>query len=323
MTQDRIDELNRIRSTAAVCRHGLRQLVHVSGADALTWLDRMFSRPVAEISRNESVRAVFMDGNGRVRADVRILALHDPQDGVMLELPNDKGQLVKLLQMFVIQDDVKIHSAADECSLFTIAGPSAAAALTSLGLETPQAEGISQSRAGVAVLSSRLAGLPAYDLVVDNADLDGLLAEFSSGGWGAVSLATLDCVRIEQGVPWFAGDLDVEVIPLEALLHDHVSVTKGCYPGQEVVARITNRGQVARKLVRLVSPDERTLSPGLKLLGTGELEGKTAGLLTSACIDASTGTTLALGFVRRMFWKSGTQVTADGHPLTVHSLDGD
>lgn len=323
MTQDRIDEFKRIGSTAAVCRHGLRQLVHVSGADALTWLDRMFSRPVAEISRDESIRAVFMDGNGRVRADVRILALQDPQDGLLLDLPNDEGQLVKLLQMFVIQDDVKIQSADDERSLFTIAGPSAATALTSLGLETPQDEGISQPRAGVAVLTSRLAGLPGYDLVVDNTVLDGLLAEFSSGGWGAVSLAALNCIRIEQGVPWFAGDLDGDVIPLEALLHDHVSVTKGCYPGQEVVARITNRGQVARKLVRLVSPDGHTLSPGLELLGTGEFEGKTAGLLTSACIEPTTGTTLALGYVRRMFWKSGTQVTADGHPLTVHSLDGD
>jgi folate-binding protein YgfZ len=318
-----LDELTRLRNAAAICRHGLRQLVHVSGADALTWLDRLISQPVAEIARGQSVRAVFMDNKGRVRADIRILALGEPGDGLLLELPHDEGKLVKLLQMFVIQDDVTIRSAASECSLITLAGPSAEAALESVGLEIPQADEIVQPRTGVAVLGSRLAGVPAYDLVVDNAVLDATVGEFAAAGWNEVSLASLDCVRIEHGVPWFASDLAVEVIPLEALLDEHVSVKKGCYPGQEVVARITNRGQVARKLVRLVSSASITPAPGLALLGCAEQEGKTAGLLTSSCIDPSSGNTLALGYMRRLFWKSGTQVTADGQTMTVHSLDGD
>ncbi len=323
MTAPRTGEVLALRNAAAFCRHGLRQLVAVSGHDALPWLDRLLSQPVASISQDRAVAAVFMDGKGRLRADVRVLALDDPHQRVWLELPADDGKLLKLLDMFVIQDDVALSSAAGQLSLVTVAGPQAGDVLRAAAVELPEADRITHTNDGVAAVCSRLAGVPGYDLLGSDEALDRLLAGLSSQGLAEVSVAALDCVRIAAGVPWFANDLAGDVIPLEALLDDHVSVTKGCYPGQEIVARITNRGQVSRKLVRLSAAAGSAPAPGTELQGCGQSEGKSGGLVTSSCIDPVDGTVHALGYLRRIFWKSQTQVTAAEQTFEVHSLDSD
>ena len=323
MTAPSTSEVFALRNAATFCRHGLRQLVAVSGADTLPWLDRLLSQPVASIAQDHTVAAVFMDGKGRMRADVRVLALEDPQQRVWLELPADDGKLVKLLNMFVIQDDVTLVPAADELALVTVAGAQAGDALKAAGFELPQNDQITHTTEGVAAVCSRLSGVPGYDLLGRVAALQTLLDTLSSQGLSEVSVDALDCVRIAEGVPWFANDLAGEVIPLEALLDDQVSVTKGCYPGQEIVARITNRGQVSRKLVRLSAAEGSAPAPGTELLGCGQRLGKTGGLVTSSCTDPVDGTVHALGYLRRVFWSSQTQVTAGELTLEVHSLDGD
>jgi folate-binding Fe-S cluster repair protein YgfZ len=99
-----------------------------------------------------------------------------------------------------------------------------------------------------------------------------------------------------------------------------VSVTKGCYPGQEVVARITNLGQVARKLLRLSAPGRVELAPGTALVGMGERAGQDAGKLTSAAWDPLAERTVALGFLKRAFWPAGSVVRAGDAELTVTEL---
>lgn len=323
MNEPGSDDVLKLRNEAAICRHGLRQLVAVDGKDAMTWLERMLSQPIATIAPGRAIRAVFMDGKGRLRADVRVLALQDPQQGLWLELPADEGRLLHVLDMFIIQDDVTLSPTATPLELLTVAGPSAAEVLLSAGLAPPRDDTITHTGDGVSLLCSRLAGVPGFDLVGHHTALQRVLGTLSAQGLDEVPRSALDCVRLGRGVPWFANDLAAEVIPLEALLDDHVSVTKGCYPGQEVVARITNRGQVSRKLVRLTAARGPAPTPGTELLGCGPSNGKTAGLLTSSCVDPGDGTVLALGYVRRVFWKSGTTVSAAGQTLEVHSLDGD
>ena len=323
MTAPTSNEVLALRNTAAFCRHGLRQLVAVSGKDTLAWLERLLSQPVESIAQDHTVAAVFMDGKGRMRADVRVLALEDPRQRVWLELPADEGKLLKLLNMFVIQDDVTLSPAVSQLELVTVAGPQAGETLQAAGLTLPQGDGITHIGRGVAVVCSRLSGVPGFDLLGSDEALQTLLDTLSAQGLAEVSVAALDCVRMAEGVPWFTNDLAGEVIPLEALLNDHVSVTKGCYPGQEIVARITNRGQVSRKLVRLSATEGAAPAPGTELLGCGQSLGKTGGVVTSSCTDPTDGSVLALGYLRRVFWKSRTQVTAADQTFEVHSLDGD
>jgi folate-binding protein YgfZ len=164
-------------------------------------------------------------------------------------------------------------------------------------------------------------GPPALDLLVPAGATGSWLERLASAGATTVDAEAFDVVRIGQGLPWFGPDLSADVIPLEAHLDDWVSITKGCYPGQEVVARIQNLGSVARKLVRLSVPGEVALEPG-ELAGTGERSDKTAGVLTSVAYDPVDDITRALGYVRRAYWKTGSHVRAGEIELDVFALDG-
>jgi folate-binding protein YgfZ len=172
----------------------------------------------------------------------------------------------------------------------------------------------------LAALTSRHFGAPGADLLVPIGEIEPLLAQLVAAGAVRVERPALEALRIARGVPWWPADLAPDVIPLEAGLAADVSITKGCYPGQEVVARITNLGQVARKLLRLSAPGRHELASGTVLTGTGEQAGKEAGKLTSVAWDPLADRTVALGFVRRPWWKDGTVVQAAGSELEVNAL---
>ncbi|TMB58839.1 MAG: folate-binding protein YgfZ, partial [Deltaproteobacteria bacterium] len=119
--------------------------------------------------------------------------------------------------------------------------------------------------------------------------------------------------RVEVGVPRIGVDMDGATLALEVPVEDAISATKGCYLGQEVVARGTARGHVNRRLVglRLEGPEP---PPGAPLVR----EGKEAGRLTSVARAFGAGGLAALGFVRRDCWEPGTELRVrHGHAVTL------
>ena len=162
-------------------------------------------------------------------------------------------------------------------------------------------------------------GEPGFDVFVDRASGDRLKAALVSGGALDVDAATADAIRIEAGVPVFHRDMDEDTIPLEAGIESRaISLTKGCYVGQEVIIRVLHRGhgRVARKLVGLVM--EGTAVPAA---GTGvRADERDAGKVTSAALSPALGRPIALAYVQRDFVSPGTRLTVDGAPATVTAL---
>jgi len=119
--------------------------------------------------------------------------------------------------------------------------------------------------------------------------------------------------RVEVGVPRIGVDMGAKTLALEVPVEDAISTTKGCYLGQEVVARGTARGHVNRRLVPLLLAGPMP-APGSPLLR----DGKDVGQLTSVGHAFGAGTLAALGFVRREHWEPGTELAVgDGHAATV------
>jgi folate-binding protein YgfZ len=110
-------------------------------------------------------------------------------------------------------------------------------------------------------------------------------------------------------------DVDASTIVLEAPLEHAYSLSKGCYIGQEVLARVTYRGHVNRKIVGFVFRDARIPAPGAAV----RVEGKEVGRITSPVVSPALSRGLALGFLRREHWEPGTrvEVAGDGEPLTA------
>jgi folate-binding protein YgfZ len=315
MTAVAHDQIDALRTGAAFCSPDQRFLVRVTGTDVMAWLERLLSMSVAELTAGHLVRAVLMDGKGKMRMDLRVIAPGDPSDGLLLDLPlAGKDRTLRLLDMYVIKEDVAFTDLSTELRSASLIGPKAADVLRAAGIEPPEAGCVALLRDDVYVVPTMLAAPVGYDLFFDGTVGRDLVGDLLAAGAVRTETSALTVVRVAAGVPWFANDLASDVIPLEANLDAHVSIHKGCYPGQEVVARILNLGQVARRLVRLDAAGEHGVAAGAELFAD---DGKSVGILTSTAFDPTTDTTCALGFVKRKAWDAGTVVTIDDVAFTV------
>jgi folate-binding protein YgfZ len=169
--------------------------------------------------------------------------------------------------------------------------------------------------AEVRVVRNEETGEEGYDLWVETAGLVRLWERVRAAGARPVGREAWDVLRLEAGKVRYGVDVDASTLLLEAPLDGAYSLNKGCYLGQEVVARITYRGHVNRKLVGFRFDDARTPRPGARLT----VAGKEVGRITSAAVSPALRKALALGFVRREHGEPGTRVEADGAdgPLTA------
>jgi folate-binding protein YgfZ len=132
-----------------------------------------------------------------------------------------------------------------------------------------------------------------------------------------MGMATLSALRLEAGIPWFPDDFNDTVIPHEATLEaTHVSFTKGCYTGQEIVERVRSRGHVNRRRVLLTCSGEIAPAPGTKLRAAAEAE---VGYVTSAAFSPASGKAIGMGYVRREHNASGSVLEFEGGTATVAS----
>jgi folate-binding protein YgfZ len=233
--------------------------------------------------------------------DLRVLAAGEPEANVpaVLLLDSERVALQGLFDMirrFKVGYQVELHKRTLERGLLSLIGPEAAAIAGVEEAESPPLAGIEHANAaieidGIAALAVRTdAGV---DLICDAADTDALSAALRAHGATPVSEAAAECVRIEHGRPRYGIDLDDSVIPQEAGLNERaVNFTKGCYVGQETVARLYYKGKPNRHLrgLRLSQP----AAAGAQLL-LGE---RPVGRVGSAAVSPRLGP-IALALVRR------------------------
>lgn len=313
------EELAALRQGAAVAVPELRSALTISGADHREWLDRISSMPVIALQPGRFTWSTLMDSKGKLRCDMRVVDLgeHGDPDSLLIELPaSHHATLLRVLDMYILRDKVELTDLSQSHRWVSVLGPQAERSLADAGVSPPADDQV-VSTDGVHAMRARLFGVPGADLLVAADTLDSLLHRLEGAGAVRVGRQALDIVRVQAGVPWFEEDMADAVIPLEVGLDDQVSITKGCYPGQEVIARIANLGQVARKLMRLSAPGTTAVQAGAELTGIGEQSGKPAGSLTSVVHDPGADRTFALGFCRRAFWKDGCELAADSVTFTV------
>jgi folate-binding protein YgfZ len=159
--------------------------------------------------------------------------------------------------------------------------------------------------------------MPGYDVIMPVASAGKVWGYLGSIGKNQdlrpVGMKALEILRVEAGWPWSGVDFDDNNLLMEALTQDHVSFTKGCYIGQEVVIRIEHRGHLTKRLSGLVVAGEAVPSPGATIL-SGDRQ---VGHVTSAVFSPGRNRVIALGYLRREFWDPGTKlrISSEGQPL--------
>jgi folate-binding protein YgfZ len=259
--------------------------VRIDGDDAVSWLHDLLTADVAGLEPGRSCRSLLLTPTGRIRADVQVLRRDD--DIVLVQSPEQPEHIGLLLSPYVLSSDVVLEDATAALDLFAI--PGAGASAVGLPGTVPSVLG-----PGIDLLAA--AGKPAWR--AEDALVKADLVE--------VSHQAADAWRILIGIPRMGADFAEGSLPSEAGLDDTIDATKGCFLGQESVAKIRNLGHPGRVLRHVQSA--APFVPGAAVLAAGDVVGEvtSAAPLPDACV----------GFVRVVWAAATTRLTdTQGRPL--------
>jgi folate-binding protein YgfZ len=304
-----------------------RGRIVVSGQDRAEYLQGLLSNDIVALKPGGGCYATYLTPQGRIIADLFVYELGDL---ILLTMSGDvTATVLGKLDQFIFSEDVKLGDVTETFGQCAVIGPGAAKVVAAVvtGVSADLLSALDDHGNVRAFVDRRPAivvrvtdtGEPGFDVFVERAQTDALKTKLQGAGAIPIDAATADTVRIESGVAVFHRDMDEETIPLEAGIEGRaISLTKGCYVGQEVIIRVLHRGhgRVARKLVGLLLEGSSAPPAGARIR-SGDRE---IGHVTSAAVSPALDRPIALAYVQRDFVQPGTPVTVDGIPAVVSAL---
>lgn len=260
-----------------------RGLIEVSGNEAVQFLNGLITNDIAKLEDGAQMSAAFPNVQGRLLAFVRVLKAGDK-----FLFETEKATHEKVFQnlfRFTFAGDFFVEDLSEKFEYFSVQSSK------------------SKAQSSDAIVFDSKFG---KDYFVPNESADEFSDELKSEGAVEISDALYEVLRIENGVPLYGIDMDETTVVLETGLDEAVSFTKGCYIGQEIIARIHFRGHVAKKLTGLIFEAETAnVNSGDEIKS---LEDKNAGKITSVTFSPKLGKTIALALVRYDFLTEETEL---------------
>ncbi len=281
----------------------------VSGPDAAEYLQGQLTNDVEALEPGEGQYAALLDRKGHMQADMRVL--RPAAEEIWLDTePEALAAARRHLQMYSVGREVTVVDVSEERAILSLIGPrsvevAGTAALPEHTCEESAVAGVECLAAGTRV---------GIDLIAAAADVERLRGGLLAAGAVAVSAAAAEILRVEAGVPRFGAEMGTETMPAEAgIVEDAVSFTKGCYIGQETVARLHYKGKPNRHLrgLRLSAPTE----PGTTL----RLGGREVGRLGGVAVSPALGP-IALAILRREA-EPGAELVVGEDGVTARVVD--
>jgi folate-binding protein YgfZ len=265
-----------------------RALWRLTGPDRVRYLNGQATNDVAALASGHGCYAAVCTAKGRMEGDLHIAA-RDAEFYLDADL-SQRDSLGARLEKYLIADDAVFEDLTGSWSLSHVFG------------KTPP-----PAPAGGFVIAVARFGLPGHDLWVSAPDAV-VVGE-------SVDADVIESLRLEQAIPRWGAELTVATLPPEAgpRMLQAISYTKGCYVGQETIARLKSVGHVNRTLVFLKSDTDARPAPGTKLAH----DAQEVGLITSSGFSPRLKAAIALGYVQRQFAAEGTRLVAAGLNLTV------
>lgn len=296
---DSVDEsqYRALRDGVALTTSTDRSFIAVGGSDCIEFLQGQITNDVEAIGSGEGCYALLLTNKGKLQTDLRVLRRDD--DFLIDTQSSTLQSLLGHLKRFMIGHKVKIEELYKSLTTVMVLGPGSVATLNTVlenKIELPAQEHshmigiIGGKSVRLVTADHRTLG---YELVLEQDDVEIVTSSLKNCGAEPVSPSAFECLRIERGIPAYGIDMTSDNFPAEAGLEARaVSFEKGCYIGQEPVARMHYRGHPNRRLMGLTSS-----SP----METGEVlthSEKKVGTVGSSCISPRLGP-IALAIVRR------------------------
>jgi len=313
MTTLPFDEL--IRQHAALTgRAGLvdlhgRTQIEVTGEDRATFLHNMCTADIRRLAPGMGCEAFFCSAQGRILGYAYVFSA--PESFVLETAPDQTG-LIAHLDRFVIREKVELFDRTSEWSEFLLAGPHTESILSDVGAILPEGTVLAHTATQIGenatwVRRVELTG-PGDFLIACRRDGTGAIRQaLIAAGAEVVSADAFDAARVEAGSPFYGRDITADNLPQEVGRNTQaISFTKGCYLGQETVARIDALGHVNRHLVGVRFAGKEIPPAGEELSSPDKVVGR----VTSSAWSPRLGAPLALAYVRRGHEKVGARLAS-------------
>ncbi len=298
-----------------------RGLIEVSGSEAEMFLTGLITNDVKTLQENTWMHAAFPNAQGRLLALVKVWK----KDGKYYFETEDKTYetVLKNLERFTLAGDFKVRDLSQELTCFSIQGKEIPDFKFQISKGENQVLVTDFEDEKLIVLSCADIGEKGFYVYVSAEKVDLFRNHLQELDVQMVSDKTFEVLRIEAGLPLFGIDMDESTVVPEIGLPDVINYQKGCYIGQEVIARIHFRGHVAKQLTGLVFEDlsePSAVADGLRGLEIKSSDDKNAGKTTSVTFSPKLGKVIALAYVRYAYLEEGTDINAGEHTAKVKNL---
>lgn len=320
--EPRTEEEFALKSIALIDKN-YRAYLSFTGPDRVRYLNAILTNNIKDLAVGQGNVSLLLNPQGHILAEIETYAAPDSLCCISYAMIRER--LIAWLEKYIIMDDVTLTDESLRYGTLALAGPKAAVAARELtGIDLGGLEELGRRETAVGpipcwVVKHSPGGVAECEFLAEREKLRDLwptlLEAAKKHGGGPMGYAALNAQRLAQGVPWFGYDFGEKQIPHEAGVEvSHISYTKGCYMGQEIVERVRSRGQVNRRRVELVFDGTSAPPAGEPLT----VDGKEVGFVTRAAVPCFLTHAVGMGYVRkdnnapgsRLSWSGGKAVVS-------------
>ena len=287
-----------VTSGAAIFDASINGRLKATGADALDLLNRLSTNKVIDLQPGQGAPTILTTDRGRILDVITVLNTGDHT--LLLTSPGSQQAVTEWLDKYTIMEDLTVEDVSGFTAMLGVWGPGARASLETAAelsvAELPPFGSVETLVGGetVRIVSAQLPAWRGY-YVIGSAELaPGIWQALIEAGASPIGARAYDAARIDAGVPALGSEMGDDFNPLEAGLIGCIDFAKGCYIGQEVIARLDTYHKVQKYLVKLAFEPGVSVDQGCPLVQ----DGRAVGRVTSSATIPTTGESVALAYVR-------------------------
>lgn len=310
MNQDLSNEYNAVRENGVGFYEQRGGLIAVSGKEAVQFLNGLITNDVAKLESDNWMSAAFPNAQGRLLAVVRVIRF-----GERFLFETEEATREKVFQnlfRFTYAGDFKVEDLTENFSFVSVRGREISNFKYKIPTENEIIGAKFADESGFLIRALRADG---FDVFLPKPSKESFINELNNLNAVKLGNEMREVLRIENGIPLYGADMDETTIVPELGIENLISYNKGCYIGQEIIARIHFRGHIAKQLTGLILETEARRGDELK-----SLDGKNAGKITSVTFSPKLGKYIALAYVRYDYLAEDTELKTNEMTATVKPL---